>query len=348
MAFEKSGFFKILGGYMKGGYMKQIFLVGLLAVGFLSNPVKAVEIIITGEVPIVTNPSPYVMQFLEEIESETQGAVKGKYFPASQLYNDRDALAALGTGAVHMVLPVASRLELFDKRTGLLSLPFGLNQTQMTNKCFSSGLATLMSGYLEPAGMKILGFFRTAELLFVMRDKDIATVDDLRGKKIRVIGGKIMLDAMRSVKASPISMAASEMSVALSQGAIDGAMTSPAGWVDLLGTSAKYGVLFPGMSLAISPVVVDKVWFDGLDTSHREKIVSVLDSIIERQWRETVEKDKALVEQMVKKGSQYRVAEPAEVEKLRAAFKVVSTEFTKDNADVMAEVERLKRACSVN
>ena len=69
---------------------------------------------------------------------------------------------------------------------------------------------------------------------------------------------------------------------------------------------------------------------------------------MERQWRETVEKDKALVEQMVKKGSQYRVAEPAEVEKLRAAFKVVSTEFTKDNADVMDEVERLKRACSVN
>jgi len=328
--------------------MKKAVLAGLLAVGFLSNPVKAVEIIITSEIPITTNPSPYVTQFLEEIESKTQGAVKGKYFPASQLYNDRDALAALGTGAVHMVWPVASRLELFDRRTGLLSLPFGLNQTQLTNKCFSSGLAAQMSGYLEPAGMKVLGFLRTAELVFLMRDKDIATVDDLKGKKIRVVGGKVMLDAMSSVKASPISMAASEMSVAISQGAIDGAMTSPAGWVDVLGTSAKYGVLFPGMALATSPVVVDKVWFDGLKAEHRAAISNVLDSIIERQWRETVEKDKALVEQMVQKGSQYRVVEPAEVEKLRAAFKVASTEFTKANADAMAAVERSNGTCSVN
>jgi TRAP-type C4-dicarboxylate transport system substrate-binding protein len=102
------------------------------------------------------------------------------------------------------------------------------------------------------------------------------------------------------------------------------------------------------MALATSPVVVDKVWFDGLKAEHRAAISNVLDAIIERQWRETVEKDKALVEQMVQKGSQYRVVEPAEVEKLRAAFKVASTEFTKANADAMAAVERLNGTCSVN
>lgn len=328
--------------------MKKSMLVGLVTFGALSGAANAVEIIITSEIPLSTNPSPYVLQFLEEIEASTKGAVKGKYFPASQLYNDRDALAALGTGAVHMVWPVASRLELFDKRTGLLSLPFGLTQKQMTNKCFSSGLAKQMSGYLEPAGMQVLGFLRTAELLFLMRDKDIASVADLKGKKVRVVGGKVMLDAMTSVQASPISMAASEMSVALSQGAIDGAMTSPAGWTDVLGTTAKYGVLFPGMSLATSPVVVDKVWFDGLDAQHREAIGKVLDSIIERQWRETVDKDKALVEQMVQKGAQYRVVDAAEVDKLRETFRSAAAEFTKENADPLAQIERLSGTCGVN
>lgn len=125
-------------------------------------------------------------------------------------------------------------------------------------------------------------------------------------------------------------------------------MTSPAGWADVLGTTAKYGVLFPGMSLATSPVVVDKVWFDGLDAQHREAISSVLDSIIEKQWRETVEKDRALVEQMEQKGSQYRVVDSAEVEKLRAAFKTAAAGFTKEHADAIAQVERLNSTCSVN
>ena len=328
--------------------MKKSLVAALVAIGLVSVPVQAVEIVITSEIPLTTNPSPYIVQFLEEIEARTSGAVTGKYFAASQLYNDRDALAALGTGAVHMVWPVASRLELFDKRTGVLSLPFGLTEAQMTNECFADGLAKEISGYLAPAGMSILGFLRTAELVFLMRDKDIQSVADLRRQKIRVVGGRVMLDAMRAVQASPISMAASEMSVALAQGAIDGAMTSPAGWVDVLGTSAKYGALFPGMSLATSPVVVDKAWFDGLDEGHRDAISEVLDSIIERQWQETVARDKELVEQMVAQGSQYRVVDPAEVERLREVFKQASAEYVSDNADAVAALERLNAVCLGN
>ncbi len=325
--------------------MKKTLLAALVALGLSSASVQAVEIIITSEIPVTTNPSPYIVQFLEEIERRTQGEVTGKYFAASQLYNDRDALAALGTGAVHMVWPVASRLELFDTRTGVLSLPFGLTEEQMTNECFAKGLAEEMSSYLEPAGVEILGFLRTAELIFLMRNKDVASVADLRRQKIRVVGGRVMLDAMRAVEASPISMAASEMSVAIAQGAIDGAMTSPAGWVDVLGTSAKYGVLFPGMSLATSPVVVDKAWFDGLDDKHRVAVREVLDSIIERQWKETVAKDKELVAQMVAQGSQYRVVDQAEADRLRAVFHEASADFVKDNADAVAALERLDASC---
>lgn len=154
-----------------------------------------------------------------------------------------------------------------------------------------------------------------------------------------------MLDAMRTVDASPISMAASEMSVALSQGTIDGAMTSPAGWTDVLGMSAKYGALFPGMSLATSPVVVDKVWFDGLPQAHKTAIQEVLDGIIERQWKETVEKDKALVKQMVDQGAVYHVVPDSEVKLLRDAFNKASADFIKENADAIQALRELDKRC---
>jgi len=315
-----------------------------LAIGW-GAPAAAADMIITSEIPLATNPSPYIEQFIAEVAKRTDGAVQGKYFPASQLYNDRDGLAALGTGAVHMVWPVTSRLEQFDARAGLASLPFALTTEEMTNACFADAFTRMISGYLEPRGMQVLGFLRTADLIFLMKDRDIRTVADLKGQKVRVIGGQIMLDAMRAVQASPISMSASEMSAALSQGAIDGAMTSPAGWVDVLGNTARYATLAPGMGLATSAVTVDKQWLDGLPQAQRAAIREVLQEIIARQWQETVAKDRELIDRMVAQGGHYRVMAPAEVEQLKERFVAAGAGFRGKHADAVAQLEHIRREC---
>lgn len=315
-----------------------------LAIGW-SAGAGAAEMIITSEIPLATNPSPYIEQFIAEVGKRTDGAIQGKYFPASQLYNDRDGLAALGTGAVHMVWPVSSRLEQFDARVGLASLPFALTTDEMTNACFADGFTRMISGYLEPRGIQVLGFLRTADLIFLMKDRDIQRVADLKGQKVRVIGGQIMLDAMRSVQASPISMSASEMSAALSQGAIDGAMTSPAGWVDVLGNTARYATLAPGMGLATSAVTVDKQWLDALPEAQRKTIHDVLAEIIARQWQETVAKDRQLIEQMVAQGGHYRVMAPEDVEKLKARFVAAGEGFRNKHADAIAQLEKVRKEC---
>lgn len=306
---------------------------------------SAADMVITSEVPVTTNPSPYIEQFIAEVSKRTNGAIQGKYFPAAQLYNDRDALAALGTGAVHMVWPVSSRLELMDPRLGVISLPFTLGTREMTNRCFSDGFTRQISGYAEPRGVKVLGFLRTAELLFIMKSRDVQRVADLKGQKVRVVGGKVMLDAMHSVQASPVSMAASEMSAALAQGAIDGVMTSPAGWVDVLGTTAKFATLVPGMALATSAVVVDKAWFDGLPADQRTVVQTVLDEITARQWQETVTKDEQLVKKMVDQGGTYRVMPADETERLKERFVAAGQSFRDKHGDVMKQVDELRKTC---
>lgn len=306
---------------------------------------NAADMIITSEIPSATNPSPYIEQFIAAVKQRTGGAIQGKYFPASQLYNDRDGLAALGTGAVHMVWPVSSRLEQFDARVGVASLPFALTSEDMTNPCFSQRFTRQISGYLEPRGIQVLGFLRTADLIFLMKDRDIQSGDDLKGQKIRVIGGQIMLDAMRAVQASPISMSASEMSAALSQGAIDGAMTSPAGWMDVLGKTAKFATLAPGMGLATSAVTVDKPWLDALPEDQRKAIHGVLNEIIVKQWKETVAKDQQLIEQMVAQGGHYRVMAPEQVEQLKARVVAAGAGFRSKHADAIAELENIRKEC---
>lgn len=328
--------------------MKKLAMSSLLCLaGLWGGSASAANMVISSEIPVTTNPSPYIEQFIKEVRTKTDGRIDGAYFPASQLYNDRDGLAALGTGAVHMVWPVSSRLEVFDVRTGIVSLPFALTEKDLTNACFTQGFTKTIDSYLAAKGLIVLGFLRTADLLFIMRDTDVQKVADLNGKKVRVVGGKIMLDAMRAIGVSPVSMAASEMSAALSQGAIDGALTSPAGWVDVLGTTGKFGISVPGMSLATSAVVADRAWFERLSEADRKAIHDILGELIPRQWKETIEKDRALIQQMVDKGAKHRVLSDQEIAALRKKFAEPSAEFEKKNQAVMKSVADLRIQCKV-
>src|SRR5690606_14495057 len=101
-------------------------------------------------------------------------------------------------------------------------------------------LTALISDQVKPRQLEVLSLLRTADLMFIFKDRDVQHLDGLNGTKLRVTGGRVFLDMIRNLGASPVSMAASEMSTALSQGAIDGVFTSPAGWAEMIGMTGKY------------------------------------------------------------------------------------------------------------
>ncbi|PHY06931.1 MAG: C4-dicarboxylate ABC transporter substrate-binding protein [Alcaligenaceae bacterium] len=316
--------------------------------GLVLTPCRAADMVVTSEIPLIVNPSPYITEFVEAVTKRTNGALNGKYFHAASLYNDRDAIAALGTGAVQIVFPVTSRLEQMDARVGVASLPFSLSSTKMLNKCFADGYTKLLSSFVEPKGAKILGILRTADLMFLMKSRDVQKLEDLKGQKIRVISGGIILDTIKSVGASPVALAAPELSPAISQGVIDGMITSPAGWADVVGITAKYATLVPGMSLATSAVLVDKKWFDGLPVAQRQTIQEVIDEIIKRQWIETVAKDEMLIKRMIDLGGSYRVMAPAEVERLKGKFLDAGANFRKQHDSTIKNAEQLEKSCGLS
>jgi C4-dicarboxylate-binding protein DctP len=328
--------------------LQTLFCAALSLQGLAATPLHAAEMVVTSEIPLIVNPSPYIVEFVETVTKRTNGAIQGKYFHAASLYNDRDAIAALGTGAVQIVFPVMSRLEQMDARVGVASLPFSLSSAKMLNKCFADGYTQMLSSFIEPKGAKILGILRTADLMFLMRNRDIQKLEDLKGQKIRVISGGIVLDTIKSVGASPVALPAPELSPAISQGVIDGMITSPAGWADVVGITAKFATLVPGMSLATSAVVVDKKWFDGLPAAQRQTIQDVIDEIIKRQWTETVAKDETLIKRMTDLGGSYRIMAPAEVDRLKERFAAAGANFRKQHAETINKAEALEKTCKVS
>jgi TRAP-type C4-dicarboxylate transport system substrate-binding protein len=305
----------------------------------------AEELVLPSEVASSHWKTDYQNEFAQMVGERTDGDITVRVFPAGQLYNEQDALAALGTGAVHMVWPVSVRMESIAEATGIINLPFAVSDEQMSNACFAKGLSEIMSSYVEPRGLAIIGLLRTSDLFFIFKDRDVQSMDDLKGAKVRVTGGRVFLDTMQRLGISPVSMAASEMSTAMSQGAIDGVFSSPAGWAEMIGMTGQYGWYVPGFQLSMYAVVVDKGWFDGLSEKNREAITSTVDEISERQWIDAKAADEKLVQSMIDQGATFRTADDAEMKRWHDLAANSTSAFTEKHADVIAKMDELEAAC---
>ncbi len=319
-------------------------MAAAFAVAF-SPTLQATEMVLPSEVAATHWKTNYMNEFAETVKKRTNGALVVKVFPAGQLYNDQDAMAALGTGAVHMVWPVTVRLETIDPRTGIINLPFVLSDELMTNRCFSTDITKLMSSYVEPRKLQVLSFLRTSDLMFVFKDRDVQKLEDLKGAKVRVTGGKVFQDTMRALNTSPVSMAASEMSTALSQGAIDGVFTSPAGWAEMIGITAKYAWYVPGMSVATYAIIVDKAWLDGLPAAQKKVVTDTVAEIGQRQWNEAIEADKKLIQKMTAQGAIFRTASTAEIKRWRERAAPGNKAFTDKYPDVAQKLAAIEKKC---
>ena len=311
-------------------------LAATFAVGLgLTSAASALEIIMTNEVAVSHWKNTEMKQFADAVAKRSGGRVTAKVFPASQLYNDRDAVAALGTGAVHMVWPVTVNLETIDLRVGIATVPFVLTDEAMLKPGFKREFAQMLSGFVEPKGIGVLAVLRTSDAFFLFKDRPIRQVSDLRGQKIRVTGGRILLDLIRAYGASPVSMAASEMAVAISTGAIDGIVTSAAGWSQIVGKSARQASMIPGLSLLTYSVAVDKSWLDKIPAEDKKAIEEAMAEFASTQWEQAMKKDQEEIDAMVAQGGTYWRANPEQAAPFRKAAEPVVKSFSERYPAVM-------------
>ena len=306
---------------------------------------QAVELVLPNEVSTTHWKNQYMQEFAKKVGERTNGEIDVKVFPAGQLYTDQDAVAALGTGAVHMVWPVSVRIETIERRTGAINLPFALSDELMNNQCYAKGITQLMSDYVEPRNLKILGLLRASDLFFIFRDLEAKKLEDLAGTKIRVIGGRVFLETIKSLGASPVSMPASEMSSALGQGAIDGVFTSAGGWAEMIGMTGKHALYVPNFSLTTYAVIVDNGWFSNLPQSQQDAISQTIDEIVAKQWKEVVSEEEELIDRMVAQGATFHTVDEEESERWRTLSERNVELFAEEYPDVLPKMKAVQQEC---
>lgn len=310
------------------------FLAPMLAAGAVlaAGPALAqTEMIITSELAPTHWKSKQMDGLAADIVKRTEGRINAKVFHSAQLYDDKSAINAIGTGSVHMAWPASLWVEAIEPRYGVANLLFGLRDEDMLDPAIREPLKDYLSSLIEKKGMRVLALYRTTELALLSNRAPLKSADDLRGMKVRIPGGAVMREFSAGAGLRGVTLPASEVVPAMLQGVIDGAITSPGVWQQF-GPKVSLTRL-PGLLIAHYSVIVDRAWLDKLEARDRDAILAAVKSLDERQWREAMAAEQVPMDEMVKKGAKLGVLPEPAVAQLHKIADKANGEFVKKYPD---------------
>lgn len=213
-------------------------------------------------------------RFASRLEAMTDGRMKVNYYAAGERVKAFDSFDEVASGNAQMYH--AAEYYWKGKHPGFAyftSVPFGLTYTEMNAWVRFGGGQELWDKLSAEFGLKGLMCGNTGVQMGGWFRKEINSVDDLKGLKMRIpgLGG----DVMSKLGASPVSLPGGQIYENLVSGAID-ATEWVGPWNDEIMKfyeAAKY-YYFPGMHEpgAMLAVGTNKKFWDGLSNSDQEII----------------------------------------------------------------------------
>lgn len=157
---------------------------------------------------------------------KSKGQIKVNVFPQSQLGGEVKMIQAARTGGLDMFITAQAPLTNTIKAFSLFDMPYLFDGVDQANKVLSGSVGKEFLDMLPKYNLVGLGFLSVMERN-VFSSKAIKSGTDMQGMKIRVMQSPGYVKAYESFGAQPTPMAYGDVYMALQQGVVDGADTSP-------------------------------------------------------------------------------------------------------------------------
>tara|TARA_R110002124_G_scaffold11573_4_gene54832 strand:- start:38827 stop:39870 length:1044 start_codon:yes stop_codon:yes gene_type:complete len=171
---------------------------------------------------IVENGTKYWMERATEL---TNGEVKFQYFGAGQLGSLRDMFSMVQSGVVDVgYVPPAYNGGTMPL-AGVHTLPGLFSQSSVGTPAFFDTVSSgpiLESDFLANGMRPVWGVMTSTYNLF-SRGKDVETLDDIAGLKLKIIAGN-MSESVKTLKGAPVDIPSAETYQAIRTGTVDGAI----------------------------------------------------------------------------------------------------------------------------
>lgn len=340
---------RVLLGFLLITFLGTIALLDSVAIGAEKECQKIVLRI--GAATAGKHPQNFWMERFEAaLEKATGGKIDVQTYPSSQLGDVVSVLQGLQTGTIEATLCPIAFLGGIASPATVVELPAFLPGSQPAAEIINSPAGNPMRDYLRTKGIELLSAFGGADTTILTRFP-VTHIDNLKGKKIRVMGSKSQQMQIKALEAVPLTMQVSELMTAMQQGTLDGIQSDI-----LFFYVMKYYEL--GKSLVMesgAPVIMaayaSKIWMDKLPPELKKAIIETSIQVTEKEvvpYTQKLISDnyKAVAEAGVKSFETPPDIRKALIEKYAA----IPEEFLKDNPDakplydsLLAEANKRKK-----
>jgi tripartite ATP-independent transporter DctP family solute receptor len=183
---------------------------------------QSLSLRISGENPMSGNDLKMAERFAELLEEKLGDDFEYELFHTQALGGAQTHLQMIRSGQID-VYPMGSDAVTLDGKWAIFDMPFLFSDRETVSELLDGDVGDqLAESMRESAGIEVLAFGELGFRQITNNVRPIVTPEDLEGVQLRVPGSPARILAFETFGAQPITMAFSELYLALQQGTVDG------------------------------------------------------------------------------------------------------------------------------
>lgn len=251
--------------------MKHLLKSAFIAASLFATPALAdvvkIDAVTLAPKPVYIN-NPFKM-FVEEVNEKFAGEVEINWRGGPEVMPPFKQAEGVRNGAVDMTYTSPSYYQGLVPTSGTMNLSFK-NYADIAATNYHERMTELHA----EKDLIFLGEIPATQLNFVIyMGEEVSSLDDLKGKRIRVF--PTLLPIVKALGAEPIVMSMGDIFTAMERGAIDGYMQGPLAQAQQFEGLVKT-VIFPGVYRAGFPVLINKDTWGMMSPDLQQRLTTFL------------------------------------------------------------------------
>lgn len=165
--------------------------------------------------------------FADEVAKRTNGRVTIELFPQSQLGGEVQMAQALRTGTQDLMISAQAPIDNTIKQWQIFDMPYLFQSVDQANAVLQGPVGRKFLDMMPPVNLIGLAWLSVGERNLFTGKKQITSLNDMKDMKVRVMQSPGYIAGYKALGANPTPLAYNQLFLALSQGLVDGADTSP-------------------------------------------------------------------------------------------------------------------------